>query len=156
MEVPTKAVVKVIAFEWEIEEFQFVNSQIEVIIQGLNMNGTVNGNSRLIEYSPLFSNSQLYLFFPCYFRVYSQALPYNDMKPEIPSISTTKIVVSFPSSEAVEKKMMSLIEQVLDKKVIDPCLGLVKMSEGKTPGAKGFHRRTANKSSLNMPKPCLF
>jgi|Cyp1metagenome_2_1107374.scaffolds.fasta_scaffold19733_10 hypothetical protein len=78
------------------------------------------------------------------------------MKPEIPSISTTKIVVSFPSSEAVEKKMMSLIEQVLDKKVIDPCLGLVKMSEGKTPGAKGFHRRTANKSSLNMPKPCLF
>ena len=65
MEVPTKAVVKVIAFEWEIEEFQFVNSQIEVIIQGLNMNGTVNGNSRLIEYS-------LYSLIPnhiCFFHV---------------------------------------------------------------------------------------
>lgn len=57
-------------------------------------------------------------------------------------------------TEAVEKKMMSLIEQVLDKKVIDPCPGLV-MSEGKTPGAKGF-QRTANKASLNMPKPGLF
>jgi len=65
VEVPTKAVVKVIAFEWEIEQFQFVNSQIEVIIQGLNMNGTVNGNSRLIEYS-LYSLIPNYI---CFFHV---------------------------------------------------------------------------------------
>ena len=75
-------------------------------------------------------------------------LPYNDI--------VSQRFPPFRPTEAVEKKMMSLIEQVLDKKVIDPCLGLVFFSEGKTPGAKGFRRRTANKASLNMPKPGLF